>query len=201
MVEAEELLRVGERIWTLEKLFNLRAGFGRPDDTLPPRLLSEPVAEGPAAGHVVDLPPMLDEYYAARGWDAEGVPTPRKLEELGLSWVAEPSAPAPSSAPAPPPRRLPPPRRRRPRPASDSTRFSAGVLSGLGASSAKAATRPTPCSATAAAEVRPPSTFGYHGRSRPSPPASGGRQPGLIVADRDCLVLAIGGVVRTLMVL
>ena len=44
------------------------------DDTLPPRLLDEPVAAGPAAGHVVDLPPMLDEYYAARGWDAEGGP-------------------------------------------------------------------------------------------------------------------------------
>jgi aldehyde:ferredoxin oxidoreductase len=90
-VGTEELLRVGERIWTLEKLFNLRAGFGRDDDSLPPRLLFEPVAEGPAKGHVVDLPPMLDEYYAARGWDQQGVPSTDKLEELGLAWTTEAS--------------------------------------------------------------------------------------------------------------
>ena len=83
-VEPQELLRVGERIWTLERLFNLAAGFGRADDTLPRRLLEEPVAAGPAAGHVVDLPPMLDEYYVSRGWSAEGVPSAAKLARLGL---------------------------------------------------------------------------------------------------------------------
>jgi aldehyde:ferredoxin oxidoreductase len=94
-VETEELLRVGERIWTLEKLFNLRAGFARSDDSLPPRLLTEAVAEGPARGHVVDLPPMLDEYYAARGWNEQGVPSVDKLDELGLAWVgADPVAAA-----------------------------------------------------------------------------------------------------------
>ena len=72
-VEPQELLRVGERLWTLERLFNIAAGFGRADDTLPRRLLEEPVRDGPAAGHVVDLPPMLDEYYVSRGWSAEGV--------------------------------------------------------------------------------------------------------------------------------
>jgi aldehyde:ferredoxin oxidoreductase len=83
-VEPQELLCVGERIWTLERLFNLRAGFGRAADTLPPRLLEEPVKTGPAAGHVVDLPPMLDEYYVSRGWDAEGTPSASKLARLGL---------------------------------------------------------------------------------------------------------------------
>jgi len=83
-VEPQELLRIGERIWTLERLFNLAAGLGRDDDTLPRRLLEEPVREGPAAGHVVDLPPMLDEYYVSRGWSAEGVPSAAKLARLGL---------------------------------------------------------------------------------------------------------------------
>jgi aldehyde:ferredoxin oxidoreductase len=82
---AADLLRVGARIWTFEKLFNLRAGMGRADDTLPARLLEEPATAGPAAGHVVDLEPMLDEYYAVRGWSRDGVPTTAKLSELGLS--------------------------------------------------------------------------------------------------------------------
>ena len=74
-VETDELLRAGERIWNAERLFNLRAGFTRADDTLPARLLHEPVAAGPCAGHVVDLEPMLEEYYRNRGWDERGVPT------------------------------------------------------------------------------------------------------------------------------
>ena len=64
---AVDLLRSGERIWTLEKLFNLKAGMGRADDSLPPRLLEQPVVEGPTRGHAVDLEPMLDEYHAERG--------------------------------------------------------------------------------------------------------------------------------------
>ncbi len=83
-VEPAELLQTGERIWNVERLFNLRAGFTRADDALPRRLLDEPVSVGPSAGHVVDLEPMLDEYYAARDWDGDGRPTPRKLAELGL---------------------------------------------------------------------------------------------------------------------
>jgi aldehyde:ferredoxin oxidoreductase len=84
-VEPQELLRIGERIWNVERLFNLAAGFTRADDTLPRRLLEEPVVAGPAAGRVIDLPPMLDEYYIARGWDAAGRPRPAKLEQLGLA--------------------------------------------------------------------------------------------------------------------
>jgi len=83
-VEPAELLRAGERIWNVERLFNLHAGFTRADDALPPRLLREAVPSGPSAGHVVDLEPMLDEYYEARGWDGDGRPTPLKLAELSL---------------------------------------------------------------------------------------------------------------------
>ena len=82
-LSAQDLLRAGERTWTLERLWNLAAGFTRADDTLPPRLLTEPVPEGPAAGRVVELAPMLDEYYRARGWDAQGVPSQRKLVVAG----------------------------------------------------------------------------------------------------------------------
>lgn len=80
----EELLRAGERIWNLEKLFNLEAGLTRQDDYLPPRLLNEPVSSGPSKGKVTELEVMLDEYYEIRGWDKEGVPTDEKLEELSL---------------------------------------------------------------------------------------------------------------------
>jgi aldehyde:ferredoxin oxidoreductase len=85
VMEPQELLRIGERIWNTERLFNLAAGFSRADDTLPRRLREEPVSAGPAAGHVVDLSPMLDEYYTCRGWDAAGRPGDRKLTRLGLA--------------------------------------------------------------------------------------------------------------------
>ena len=62
----------------------------RADDTLPRRLLEEPVAAGPSAGHVVDLEPMLDEYYRIRGWDvATGLPKRERLERLGLGDIAD----------------------------------------------------------------------------------------------------------------
>lgn len=79
-----DLIRVGERVWNLERMYNLREGFTRADDTLPRRLLEEPVPDGPSKGWVSHLPEMLDEYYRFRGWDENGVPTQRKLEELGL---------------------------------------------------------------------------------------------------------------------
>ena len=79
-----DLLRAGERIWNLERLYNLREGFTRADDTLPPRMLKEPVSEGPSKGWVVHLEQMLDEYYRFRGWSPDGVPTPAKLRDLGL---------------------------------------------------------------------------------------------------------------------
>lgn len=80
----EEILAAGDRIWNLEKLYNLSQGFTREDDTLPPRLLEEPLPEGPAKGSVCRLEDMLEEYYKLRGWDAASVPTAEKLAELGL---------------------------------------------------------------------------------------------------------------------
>ncbi len=80
-----DLIRVGERVWNLERLYNLREGFTSKDDTLPPRLLNEAPKEGPSQGWVVHLEPMLKEYYRTRGWDENGVPTPKKLAELELT--------------------------------------------------------------------------------------------------------------------
>lgn len=82
--------RVCERIVNLERAFIVREGIRRKDDTLPERFLKEPLpaGSGPSAGSVVELEPMLDEYYEARGWDvATGVPTREKLEVLGLDDV------------------------------------------------------------------------------------------------------------------
>jgi aldehyde:ferredoxin oxidoreductase len=80
----EDFLRVGERTWNLERLWNLKAGLTKADDALPRRLLKEPHKEGPSAGVTVNLEAMLPIYYAERGWDSEGVPTAGKLTELGL---------------------------------------------------------------------------------------------------------------------
>lgn len=84
-----DLIRVGERVWNLERLYNLREGFTSADDTLPPRLLQDAVVEGPSKGWVSKLEPMLKEYYRGRGWDEHGVPKPHKLEELGLMNLME----------------------------------------------------------------------------------------------------------------
>lgn len=81
----EQLLAIGERIWNLERLFNLKAGFTRADDTLPPRLLNDPAPTGVAKGHVCELDGMLSEYYRLRGWNDEGIPTSETLERLNLT--------------------------------------------------------------------------------------------------------------------
>jgi aldehyde:ferredoxin oxidoreductase len=77
-------MRTGERIFNQERLFNLKAGMTGKDDTLPKRMLEEPMPDGPAKGMVAHLSEMLPEYYKLRGWDSNGVPTPEKLQELGL---------------------------------------------------------------------------------------------------------------------
>jgi len=79
-----KLQEVGERIWNMEKLFNLEAGFTKEDDQLPKRLTTEPAQEGPAKGLVAGVPEMLPEYYEIRGWDKDGVPTADKRKSLGL---------------------------------------------------------------------------------------------------------------------
>ena len=81
----EEVWRAGERIFNAERLFLMRAGFTKKDDTLPKRILEEPLPDGPAKGMVCRLDVMLPEYYRARGWDSAGRPTAEKLWNLGLS--------------------------------------------------------------------------------------------------------------------
>ncbi len=78
------VLKTGERIWNMEKQFNLKAGFTAADDTLAPRFLTKPPETGPTKGMVNKLNVMLPEYYELRGWDTNGVPTQAKLDELGL---------------------------------------------------------------------------------------------------------------------
>jgi aldehyde:ferredoxin oxidoreductase len=79
----ETLDPLGERIWNLEKLFNMRAGVEK--DTLPPRITTEPRVKN----RVVPLDKLLPEYYEMRGWDKDGVPTKEKLEELKLEKEGE----------------------------------------------------------------------------------------------------------------
>jgi aldehyde:ferredoxin oxidoreductase len=84
--DLEYLKLVGERIVCLERCYNVRDGFSRKDDTLPDRMLTEPLPNaGPATGQVVrNQDALLDEYYDAMGYDRDGVPTREKLQALGL---------------------------------------------------------------------------------------------------------------------
>jgi aldehyde:ferredoxin oxidoreductase len=84
ILEEEGAMLIGERITNVERLFNVREGFGRLEDTLPKRLLSEPMPTGPSTGSTVPLDTMLEEYYALMGWDVDGVPTQERLQRLGL---------------------------------------------------------------------------------------------------------------------
>jgi len=81
---SDEVMKIGERVNTLVRLFNIREGLTKEMDTLPQRLFKEPLKEGPNRGRVVDLDQMKAEYYFVRGWDAEGVPGGEKLAELEL---------------------------------------------------------------------------------------------------------------------
>ena len=89
----EDVPKVGERINNLARAFNVREGFTRADDTLPERLMTEPLKAGASKGQVIgreDLDQMLDEYYTARGWEVEtGKPSRVKLVELGLDYAAD----------------------------------------------------------------------------------------------------------------
>jgi aldehyde:ferredoxin oxidoreductase len=84
----EDLQKAGERIYNLERLINIKRGRSRKNDTLPYRVMHEPIPDGPAKGRYCpqeDLDTMLDHYYALRGWDQNGIPTAEKLAELGLA--------------------------------------------------------------------------------------------------------------------
>jgi aldehyde:ferredoxin oxidoreductase len=80
----EELEKIGERIWNMEREFNNAAGFTAKDDSLPKRLLTEAAKTGASKGMVSKLPEMLPKYYAVRGWDSEGRPTAETKARLGL---------------------------------------------------------------------------------------------------------------------
>jgi aldehyde:ferredoxin oxidoreductase len=84
---ADDIWKIGERLNNVARLFNIREGFTRKDDTFPKRILTEPIRAGASKGQLIsqkDLDVMLDEYYAERGWDKSGTPTPTKLKELGI---------------------------------------------------------------------------------------------------------------------
>ena len=86
-----DLIKAGERINNLARLLNIREGLTRKDDTLPPRVMKDPVKYGVGAGSVTtqeDLDIMLDGYYEARGWSNAGVPGKAKLDDLGLGAYA-----------------------------------------------------------------------------------------------------------------
>ncbi len=80
----DKLNLVGERIWNLERQYNLAAGLTHKDDDLPPRLKTEPANTGPAKGMVNELDKMMPEYYQVRGWTQEGVPSADTVSRLGL---------------------------------------------------------------------------------------------------------------------
>jgi aldehyde:ferredoxin oxidoreductase len=80
----EELEKIGERIWNMEREFNNAAGFTSKDDSLPKRLLTEAAKTGASKGMVSKLPEMLPKYYAVRGWDPEGRPTAETRARLSL---------------------------------------------------------------------------------------------------------------------
>jgi aldehyde:ferredoxin oxidoreductase len=87
-VSVQDLERIGERIWNVERLFNVRQGKNRKDDLPPRRLLEESISTGPAQGERLErgrYEAMLTEYYLLRGWSPDtGVPTKEKRIELGL---------------------------------------------------------------------------------------------------------------------
>lgn len=80
----DELVKAGERIFNAERHFLAKAGFDRKDDSLPPRMTKEPLADGSPEGSVCHLNEMLDDYYVQRGWSQDGIPTSEKLSELGI---------------------------------------------------------------------------------------------------------------------
>jgi aldehyde:ferredoxin oxidoreductase len=79
---------VGERIFNLERAFNIREDSNANQDTMPDRILKEPVPREPSKGQVFELDTLLQDYYVLRGWNKQGIPTKRKLEVLDLAEAA-----------------------------------------------------------------------------------------------------------------
>ncbi|MBN2228886.1 MAG: aldehyde ferredoxin oxidoreductase family protein [Candidatus Thorarchaeota archaeon] len=87
--KVENLTKIAERQVTLKRLFNAREGITKKDDQLPDRFTKDPMPEGPGKGQIVNLEPMLRDYYSLRGWDLEtGLPTTKTLKRLSLEWAA-----------------------------------------------------------------------------------------------------------------
>ncbi len=80
----DSVFEAGERIWNIEKMFNLESGIDPSEDKLPRRILEDGIPEGPSKGHVLKLDVLLPEYYQLRGWTKGGIPTDERLAELGL---------------------------------------------------------------------------------------------------------------------
>jgi aldehyde:ferredoxin oxidoreductase len=83
-ISSKDLVTLGERIYNLERLYNIREGFSKDDDTLPNRFLKTPLKEGPSKGKVVPLTKLLQDYYNVRQWDENGIPTDELLERLSI---------------------------------------------------------------------------------------------------------------------
>jgi aldehyde:ferredoxin oxidoreductase len=83
-VDKDEFLLIGERTFNMKRMINVRRGISRKDDFLPLRFLTTSRGEGESADSIPNLGPMLKEYYAYRDWSEEGIPTKKKLVELGL---------------------------------------------------------------------------------------------------------------------
>ena len=80
----EDLFKCGERIFNAKRMFNVKCGISRKDDTLPNRILNEPRGSGGAAENLPPLDYMLNDYYNYRGWNSEGIPNDVKLKELDI---------------------------------------------------------------------------------------------------------------------
>ena len=84
-IDTKKLIWAAERILNLERLYNIKIGFNRKDDTIPKRFLETPLDNGESKGQIVELNLLLDEYYEVMGWDNNGIPTQEKLSELDLT--------------------------------------------------------------------------------------------------------------------
>ena len=83
-ITADDVMKIGERIWNLERKFNYEAGIMPEEDTLPERFFKEGLSEGPQKGSVVKLDITLPDYYKLRGWNSDGTIPESKLEELDV---------------------------------------------------------------------------------------------------------------------
>jgi aldehyde:ferredoxin oxidoreductase len=81
----EEFMQVGDRLYNLKRLFNVKLGINRKNDNLPKRILNLALKDGGTKGHLPDIDRLLPDYYDARGWDEHGIPKLEKIDALGLN--------------------------------------------------------------------------------------------------------------------